>query len=81
MRKMKNNKIRYKSMKRSSPMVQYKRFLLGKHYTYGFRKSVTGIPIPKVLQERIAEQWNEYQRRWSHLYGTKIERVQHEENI
>ena len=62
---MKNNKIRYKSMKRSSPMVQYKRMILGKHYRNGYGVSasdIVGFPIPRVLQERIKEQWLEFQK-------------------
>lgn len=60
-----NNKIRYKSMKRSSPMIQYKRMILGKHYRNGYGVSasdIVGFPIPRVLQERIKEQWIEFQK-------------------
>ena len=62
---MKNNKIRYKSMKRSSPMVQYRRMLLGEHYRNGYvvsASNIVGFPIPRVLQERIKEQWLEFQK-------------------
>lgn len=50
-------------------MVQYRRFLLGKHYCYGYRVSasdIVGFPIPKAIQEHIKEQWKEFQRTWSH---------------
>ena len=60
-----NNKIRYKSMKRSSPMTQYKRMILGKHYRNGYGVSASrmfGIPIPKALEKRIKEQWLEFQK-------------------
>ena len=52
-------------MKKSSPMVQYKRMLLGKHYRNGYGISASGIagfPIPRDLQERIKEQWLEFQK-------------------
>lgn len=65
MSKMMNNKIRYKSMKRSSPLAQYKRMILGKHYRNGYGVSASGIvgfPIPRILQERIKEQWIEFQK-------------------
>lgn len=60
-----NNKIRYKSMKKSSPLVQYRRMLLGKHYRNGYGVSasdIVGVPIPRVLQERIKEQWLYFQK-------------------
>ena len=66
---MKNNKVRYKAMKKSSPMVQYKRMLLGKHYCNGYRVSasdIVGVPIPIAIQEHIKEQLKEFQKKWSH---------------
>lgn len=53
-----NNKIRYKSMKRSSPMVQYRRMILGKHY----RNGLNSIVLPKAIQERVKEQWLYFQK-------------------
>ena len=64
--KMKNNKIRYKSMKKSSPLAQYKRMILGKHYRNenGFSRFPT---MPTAMQEHVKEQWKEFQRIWSHV--------------
>ena len=56
--KMKNNKIRFKSMKKSSPLAQYKRMILGKHY----RNGLNSIAIPKAIQERVKEQWLYFQK-------------------
>ena len=53
-----NNKIRYKSMKRSSPLAQYRRMILGKHY----RNGLNSIVIPKAIQERTKELWLEFQK-------------------
>ena len=64
MRSKMNNKIRYKSMKRSSPLAQYKRMLLGKHYRN--EKGFSRLVIPKAMQKHIEEQWKEFQRIWSH---------------
>ena len=79
---MKNNKIRYKSMKRSSPMVQYKRFLLGKHYR-NFKSAI--VPIPKTIQVQIADNLKAYAKEWANVQGRTVntsikilERVQHE---
>ena len=79
---MKNNKIRYKSMKRSSPFTQYRRYLLGEHYCYGYKTdSIFPMPIPAKIRERIAEAWDEYGEIWSHVGSVTLERVQHEKNI
>ena len=75
----KNNKIRYKSMKRSSPFTQYRRYLLGEHYCYGYKTdSIFPMPIPAKIRELIAEAWDEYGEIWSHVGSVTLERVQHE---
>lgn len=79
----KNNKIRYKSMKRSSPLAQYRRMILGKHYRNGYGVSasdIVGFPIPRVLQEYIKEQWKEFQRTWSNAEVHVIRKGIHEIN-
>ena len=77
-----NNKIRYKSMKRSSPNAQYKRFLLGKHYQ---NRRADTMPIPGTIHRMISEQWKSYASAWAKVESVKIgrsgsilERVQHE---
>lgn len=73
---MKNNKIRYKSMKRSSPLAQYKRFLLGKHYQNG-----KGT-MPRGLLKKLMVAWDEYEEIWSHVQKITMEREGYEkENI
>lgn len=73
------NKIRYKSMKKSSPFTQYRRYLLGKHYCYGYKTdNIFPMPIPAKIRERIAEAWDEYGEIWSHVGRVTLERVQHE---
>ena len=70
-------------MKRSSPLVQYKRMLLGKHYRNGYGVSasdIVGVPIPIAIQEHIKEQWKEFQRTWSHAEVYVIRRGRHEIN-
>lgn len=66
--RMKNNKIRYKSMKRSSPLVQYKRMLLGKRYQNG-----KGT-MPRGLLKKLMVAWDEYEEIWSHVQTVTIER-------
>lgn len=77
-----NNKIRYKSMMRSSPMVQYKRFLLGKHYQ---NRMAETMPMPGTIQRMIAEQFKSYASAWANVEcmeigrsGNILERAQHE---
>ena len=73
---MKNNKIRYKSMKRSSPLVQYKRMLLGKRYQNG-----KGT-MPRGLLKKLMVAWDEYEEIWSHVQKVTMEREGYEkENI
>lgn len=74
-------------------MVQYKRFLLGKHYSKAFRQkwvTFTGALIPKVIQEQIADNLKDYANGWAKVEGRTVrvvistqilERVQHEKNI
>lgn len=65
---MKTNKIRYKSMKRSSPLAQYKRMLLGKRYQNG-----KGT-MPRGLLKKLMVAWDEYEEIWSHVQTVKVER-------
>lgn len=77
---MKNNKVRYKSMKKSSPMVQYKRFLLGKHYR-NFKRAIA--PIPGTLRKEIADAWNAHWEKMTTVRSRNITRkgTKHEKNI
>ena len=69
---MKTNKIRYKSMKRSSPLAQYKRMLLGKRYQNG-----KGT-MPRGLLKKLMVAWDEYGEIWSHVQTVKVERERNE---
>lgn len=69
----KNNKIRYKSMKRSSPVTQYKRYLLGKHYCYGFR-TLSPMSIPKTIRDMIVENMKNYASGWAKVESRTIGR-------
>ena len=81
------NKIRYRSMKRSSPVTQYKRYLLGKHYCYGYR-TLSPMPIPKTIRDMIAENMKNYAAGWARVESKTInksrnilERKLYEESI
>lgn len=70
-----NNKIRYKSMKRSSPVTQYKRYLLGKHYAYDFRtRHISPMPIPKTIRDMIVENMKNYASGWARVESKTINR-------
>lgn len=56
-------------------MVQYRRMILGKHYRNGYGVSasdIMGIPIPRAIQERIKEQWKEFERLTSCVHATVL---------
>lgn len=68
-----NNKIRYKSMIRSSPNAQFLRALRGQRHQY----CKYGFVIPRWIVERIVREVDN-----SIIFGvegSKIEREQHEE--
>ena len=67
------NKIRYKSMKKSSPVTQYKRYLLGKHYSYGYR-TISPMPIPKTIRDMIVENMKNYASGWARVEAKTINR-------
>lgn len=52
-------------------MVQYKRFLLGKHYQNG-----KGT-MPRGLLKKLMVAWDEYGEIWSHVQKVTMEREQH----
>jgi len=71
----KNNKIRYKSMKRSSPVTQYKRYLIGKHYCYGYTTMhIFPMPIPKTIRDMIVENMKNYAAGWARVESKNIGR-------
>lgn len=57
------NKIRYRSMRRSAPLVQYFRYLRGQHYQNG---TYNPFGLPRVIAKRIEEQWNENFKVFNH---------------
>ena len=70
-----NNKIRYKSMKKSSPVTQYKRYLLGKHYCYGYKTMhLSPMPIPKTIRDMIVENMKNYASGWARVESKTIGR-------
>lgn len=69
------NKIRFRSMKKSSPVTQYKRYLLGKHYCYGYRtRHISPMPIPKTIRDMIVENMKNYAAGWARVESKTINR-------
>jgi hypothetical protein len=69
-------------MKRLSPFTQYRRYLLGEHYCYGYKTdNIFPMPIPTKIRERISKAWDEYCEMWSHIGSVTIEREQYEKDI
>lgn len=60
-------------MKRSSPVTQYKRYLIGKHYSYGYR-TLSPMPIPKAIHDMIVENMKNYAAGWARVESISINR-------
>lgn len=70
-----NNKIRYRSIKNSSPMTQFKRYLLGRNYQNRKRE----IMMPNALRQMFIDAWKEEEMKVRQVSVRKITREQLDE--